>query len=188
MRTLLFSRALGAVGLAGWVILGTSSVFAQDGPPPGAFDPAQMRQRMMERMREQFEVKDDAEWKLISERITKVMDLRRSGGGFGGPGPGLGGPPFGAVGGGSQGPGPGGPAGMGPGGPPGGFRRPMTPEMEALQKAVDAKAPAAELKKLVAAVKEARVKRQAELETAQQELRQTLTLQQEAVATSLGLL
>ncbi len=39
------------------------------GGPGGNFDPAQMRQRMAERMREQFGVKDDTEWKLISERI-----------------------------------------------------------------------------------------------------------------------
>ena len=31
----------------------------------------------MERMRELFEVKDDAEWKIIEERITKVYDVQR---------------------------------------------------------------------------------------------------------------
>src|SRR5262245_27737110 len=70
----------------------------------GNFDPEQMRQRMMERMREQFDVKDDAEWKLIEERITKVMEAQRAtrsfagmggfggrrGGGPGGPGGGEG--------------------------------------------------------------------------------------------------
>jgi len=68
-----------------------------------------MRQRMLERMRDQFDVKDDAEWKAISQRIEKVMQARRSVGGGGGPGG------FGMSG------GPGGPGGFGPpaGGPQG---------------------------------------------------------------------
>ena len=85
---------------------------AQNGAPPGAGDPAQMRQRMQERMKQRMEVQDDAEWKLISSRIAKVIEARRGLGVPGGPG-GMGGPG-----------GPGGPppqaAGLGPGdsGPP----------------------------------------------------------------------
>ena len=41
---------------------------------------------MMDRFREQFEVKDDDEWKLIQDRIEKVMEARRAAGGFGGMG------------------------------------------------------------------------------------------------------
>src|SRR5580765_4585816 len=74
--------------------LGTIPLFAQDQQPPqrqgrgGNFDPAQARQRMMDRYKEQLEVKDDAEWKLISDRIEKVTTARREvgfggGGGFG---------------------------------------------------------------------------------------------------------
>ena len=70
--------------------LGTSPLAAQNQnqqPGRGNFDPAQARQRMMERYKEQLDVKnDDAEWKVISERITKVMEARREvgGGGMGG--------------------------------------------------------------------------------------------------------
>src|SRR5262249_47443661 len=57
----------------------------QGGGPRGNFDPEQMRQRMMERMREQLDVKDDGEWKLIEGRLSKVMDAQRDarGGGMG---------------------------------------------------------------------------------------------------------
>src|SRR5581483_3582254 len=43
----------------------------------GNFDPAQMQERMMTALRDQFGVKDDAEWNIIQERLTKVMELRR---------------------------------------------------------------------------------------------------------------
>src|SRR4051812_12514573 len=43
----------------------------------GNFDPAQYRQRMMDRYKEQMEVKDDAEWKAIEGKINKVMDAQR---------------------------------------------------------------------------------------------------------------
>jgi hypothetical protein len=59
----------------------------------GNFDPAQMRQRMMDRIKEQLEVKDD-EWAVMQPRLDKVMTLSfesRMGGmrgmfGRGGPG------------------------------------------------------------------------------------------------------
>ena len=48
--------------LAGSCLLGSPAlVRAQNDMRPGNFDPAQMRQRMLERLREQLEVKDDAE-------------------------------------------------------------------------------------------------------------------------------
>src|SRR5216683_2435456 len=43
----------------------------------GNFDPAQFRQRMLDDLKERLEVTNDAEWKLISERIEKVMDAQR---------------------------------------------------------------------------------------------------------------
>src|SRR5688572_24319003 len=47
-------------------------------------DPEEMRQRMSERMREQFGVTDDAEWKIIEGKIQKVTEARRAvGGGMG---------------------------------------------------------------------------------------------------------
>lgn len=42
----------------------------------GGFDPAQMQQRMMERMREELGM-TEAEMKAIQPLMTKVMDLRR---------------------------------------------------------------------------------------------------------------
>ena len=179
-----------------------ASFRAQNGPPPGNFDPAQMRQRMMERLRDQLEVKDDAEWKLLAERIQKVLEARRALGGPGGPGGfGMmrpGGPPprpDGAAPG-QDGPPPGGPdqpgapdGAGGPGGPggPGMFNRPPSPEIEALRKALEANASSAELKTRLAAVRTAREQKEAALATAQDELKQLLSVRQEAVAVMFGL-
>ena len=80
------SIIIGALGSATWLLLSVGNLIAQDRPPQGNFNPAQMRQRMLERMREQFDVKDDAEWKAIAERVEKVMQARPSVGGGGGPG------------------------------------------------------------------------------------------------------
>src|SRR3954465_6610848 len=58
----------------------------------GNFDPEQMRERMMERVREQLEITKDDEWMIVKERAEKVMTLRREtsfgGGMFRGGGPG----------------------------------------------------------------------------------------------------
>ena len=166
--------------------LGTGPLMAQDQQPPqrqgrGNFDPEQARQRMMERYKEQLGVTDDAEWKLISERIEKVTTARREVGFGGGGGFGRGG---------RGGPG-------GPGGGPGGdqaaaarraFGGEPSPEAEALQKAIDAKAPADELKAKLAKLREARKAKEAKLETAQEELRKVLSVRQEAAAVLAGLL
>ncbi len=66
--------------------------------------------------------------------------------------------------------------------------RPSSPEVEALRKAIDAKASNEELKARIGDVKAARTKNQAALAKAQEELKQVLSVQQEAVATSMGLL
>ncbi len=185
---------------AGCLFLAAANLHAQESAPPaggfgapqGNFDPAQMRQRMMDRMREQFDVQDNAEWQAISDRIAKVMDARRAlgglGGGGGGPGMGLaGGPPPGG------GPPPAEPGAGGqnqrqfrPG--PGGFNREPAVELTALRKAVDAKAPAAEIKAKLAELRAARKAKEAALEQAQEDLRQILSARQEAVAVMAGLL
>jgi hypothetical protein len=191
---------------AGACLLGAvTALRAQDGPPPGNFDPAQMRQRMMERLRNQLEVKDEAEWKLLAERIQKVMEARRALGGPGGPGGpggfgmmGPGGPPprpDGAAPGPNGAP-PGGPdqpngpdGAAGPGGPggPGMFNRPPSPEIEALRKALEANASSTELKTKLADVRTARQQKEAALAAAQDELKQVLSVRQEAVAVVFGL-
>src|SRR5205085_10144167 len=96
MKKIIHRSTLAALGISSLLLLQPGKLAAQE--PPDNFDPQQMRQRMLERMRDQFDVKDDAEWKLISERITKVMEARRAMGGLGGfrgfgPPGGPGGPP-----------------------------------------------------------------------------------------------
>lgn len=137
----------------------------------GNFDPAEMRQRMLERTREQLEITDDKEWQAIEPLVTKVNEARLasfSGRGFGG---------FGGRG--------GGPGGQGGG--RGGFGQP-NPTAEALQKAIDAKASSTETKAALDKFVADRKAKQAELEKAQASLRKVLTPRQEAIATLNGLL
>src|SRR5258708_19275429 len=86
-------------GIAALVCLSNRDLAAQDQPPPrGYFDPAQFRQRMMDRYKERLEVTSDNEWKVIQDRIEKVRQLQRDLriGGPCGPG-GRRGPPGGAA-------------------------------------------------------------------------------------------
>jgi len=53
-----------------------------EGGPRGGFDRQAMQQRMMERMQEQMGT-TDAEWKIIEPRLSKVMELSQSAGGRG---------------------------------------------------------------------------------------------------------
>ena len=134
----------------------------------GNFDPA----AMMERLREPLGVTDDAEWALISERLTKLSEIRRSAGG----GIGRGGPP-----------------GGGPGGPGGGGTRPTrgpsgNPEQDALRAAITDKLPDAEIKSRLDRLREVRKQNEAKLTRAQEELRAVLSVRQEAVAVMFGLL
>lgn len=151
----------------------------------GNFDPEQFRQRMMERYREQMDVKSDDEWKVLETRIEKVMEARRAAGGMGGPG-GFG---FGGRGGGQRRGGDNADAGAGGGAPPrprGGAEQ--SPEVEALQKAMEAKAPNDEIKAKLGKVREARKAKEAKLAEAQEELRKVLSVRQEASAVMAGLL
>jgi len=172
------SHLLTLVGFAAVISLGAGNLSAQERQERqgrGNFDPEQMRQRMMERYREDLEVKSDDEWKLIEARITKVTDARREIG-FGGM----------RFGGGRRG-------GDNNGGGDQGGRRSFgggtpSPEVESLQKAIEAKAPADELKAKLAKVREARKLKEANLAKAQDELRKVLSVRQEASAVLMGLL
>ena len=187
------SRILSVAALGAAVVFSSLSVSAQDaggengggrrrnreggpgGPGGGGnWDPAQMRQRMMERMREQFDVKDDTEWKLISERIEKVNDARRETAGRG----------MGMMFGGGRGGG----GGQGGGGGRGGFGGEPMPEQDALQKAVESNAPSDEIKTKLAKYREALKAKEAKLAKAQDDLRQVLSVKQEATAVLMGLL
>lgn len=144
----------------------------QDRGPRGNFDPAQFQQRMMDNLRERLGVTDDAEWKIISERIQKVMEARRATG-FGG-GLRFGGPP-------------GRPGADNVPGARRGFGGATSPEAEALQRAIESKASKEELKAAMAKYREARDANQAKLRQAQEDLRKVLTLEQEAIALQMGL-
>jgi hypothetical protein len=153
---------------------------AQDRGNRGNFNPEQMRERMMERVREQMDVTDDADWKLISERVNRVMEARREVGTGNNMGM-----MFGRRGGG------GGERGGEDGNRrrgPGGFGGEPSREAEALQKAIEAKASSDELKSKMAAYREAQKAKREKLAKAQDDLRKVLTVRQEAAAVMMGLL
>lgn len=152
--------------------LGSTQVMAQNRPNRGNFDPEQFRQRMMDRYREELDVKDDAEWKLISERINKVMEARREVG-FGGPGM------FGR--------------GRRGGDRGNDNRRPRfgsepSAAAEALEKAIESNASADEIKAKLAKYRDEKKEKQAKLDKAQDELKQVLSVKQEAAAVMAGLI
>lgn len=152
----------------------------QERPGRGNFDPEQMRQRMMERYREQLEIKSDDEWKIIEERVVKVNEARRdAGSGRGG---------FAMMRPGRGGDGQGGGQGGNRGGGPGGFGGAQLPEAEELQKAIEAKASAEDIKAKLNKYREARKAKQANLTKAQDELRKVLSVRQEAAAVLMGIL
>ncbi len=185
------NRIVVMASLAAGLFLGTQSLSAQgQGQGRGNFDPEQMRQRMMDRYKEQMGVTDDAEWKVIQERVEKVVAAQRearTGGGLAGM--------FGAGGGGrrqGQGGGNNNNAEATPGAPRGGGRGGLggepSPEAEALQKAIESKASAEELKTKLAKFRDARKDKEAKLEKAQADLQKVLSARQEAGAVLVGLL
>lgn len=147
------------------------------GPGGGGrnFDPAQMQQRMMERIREELGFSDETEWKAVQPLVQKVFENRVTGGGGG----------FGRL----MGPGRSRNGDQNGGGRRGGGMFGQTsPEAEALQKAIDDNAPAAQIKDALAKYKSAQKAKQDKLQAAQDDLRKILTVKQEAAATLLGLL
>lgn len=189
-----------AAGIAAAVCMSGSNVLAQDngggggggrrggggggGFGGGNFDPAQMRQNMLDRVKETLEVTKDDEWQALQPRIEKVMDARMAT---------MGGMGRGMFGGGRRG------GGGGGGGQPGDnaqgaqpqrrggmFGQTPMPEAEALQKAIDAKASNAEIKTAMAKYSDALKAKQDQLKAAQDDLRKLLTPRQEAIATLNG--
>ena len=173
--------AVVVAGAAVALFLSAGQVAAQG---RGNFDPAQFRQRMMDNYKERLEVTDDAEWKIIEERITKVLDAQRETR-VGGPGM------FGR----GRGGGPGGPGGGAGADNNGGQRRDRpnpfaadNPQVEALQKALDGKASSEELKTKLAKLRETLKEKEAALAKTQDDLRKVLSVRQEATAVLMGLL
>ncbi len=180
-RVVALAGAIAALGL-------TTGNLAAQGQGRGNFDPAEFRQRMMERMRERLEVKGDDEWKVIETRLAKVMDAQRDAragigfGGFGGGG-GRGGRPDGDnnnAGGDNN--------NRRGGGGRGGFGGEPSAEVKALEDAITAKASSDELKTKMAKVREARKEKEAALEKAQDDLRKVLNTRQEAQLVLAGML
>jgi len=178
-------------GAAVVVFLSSGNVLAQQdngGPGPGGpggggrrgnWDPAQFQQRMMERVKDELEVTDDNEWKALEPMVQKVMDARMQmmqvvGGGcamFGGRNRG-------------------GDNAQNQNDQRRGPFSETSNEGQTLRKAIDGKAPKAEVKAALAKYLESRkakqAQAQADLEQAQDSLRKVLTSRQEAIATLNG--
>jgi len=143
----------------------------------------QIQQRLNDSYREQMDVTNDTEWALIEQRINVVTEARQAtlsdGGGLGAM--------AGMLGmGGRRGAGGGGGGGMG-----GGLRALLgtsSPESEALQQAIDANAPASQIKGLIGKLEASRKAKLAKLAQAQEDLRAVLSTRQEAIAIMGGLL
>lgn len=132
----------------------------------GNFDPAQMRDRMMNAMKEQLGATDE-EWTVLRPQIEKVQTAQRSarGGAFG----------------------------MGRGGrggdrPAEGENAVQTASRELRSALENRNTSAEELTRRLTALREARAKAQAELVAAQKGLKELLTARQEAVLVQNGML
>jgi len=137
----------------------------------GNFDPAQFQQRMVDGVRDRLNFTNDTEWAAVEPLVTKVISARMESDA---------GRMRGMMGGRNRGGGQGGPGGGRSFGPP-------NPEGDALQKAIDDDAPAAQIKDLLAKYKASQKAKQAKLEAAQADLKAVLTTKQEAQAALLGL-
>jgi hypothetical protein len=137
----------------------------------GGFNPEDMQARMLSSLRERLEVADDEEWKIISERLGKVMELRRN--------------TAGAI---AAFAGRGAPSGGGTDNRGGRSSRSSNPEINLLQSAIRDKLPDAEIKSRLDRVREMRKENDAKLSKAQEDLRAVLSVRQEAVAVIFGLL
>jgi hypothetical protein len=151
-------------------------------------DPAQFRQDRLDRAHDQLEITNNAEWKAVEPLVGKVIDAEREvmsarmGGMFGGGGRG-----------GRRGGGGGDGANTNGGGNQQRQRRnnffgEPSAAATALQKAIEDKAPASELKAKLAAVRAETKDKEAKLDAAQEDLRSVLTARQEAIAVANGLL
>jgi hypothetical protein len=146
-------------------------------------DPAQMQQRMMDRVKEELNFTNATEWSAVQPLIQKVMDARRDVGFGGGMGRMFGNRNRGGGAGGDQGANQANRNNNRPN-----FGQPPSPEAEALQKTIDDNAPKAQIQAALAKYQASQKAKQAKLVQAQETLRKVLTPKQEAQATLLGLL
>jgi hypothetical protein len=137
-------------------------------------DPAQRTQRLVDGVRDRLDFTNDTEWDAVKPLVQKVVELQsdlRSG-------------QMRAI---FSGRNRGGDQGSNNRQRGGGFLGQSSPEEEALQKAIDDAAPAAQIKDLLAKYRAAQKTKQTKLEAAQAELKAVLTSKQEAQAALLGL-
>lgn len=178
------TRMITLCAMAATLALGTGSLLAQDNGGGGGggqgggggggfqrrnFDPAQMQQRIMDNVRDQLNFTNDTDWSAVQPLVQKVLDARRDVG-FGG---------MARLFRGNRG---------GDNNRRGGQFGQTSPEEDALQKALDEDAPAAQIKDLLAKYEASQKVKQDKLLQAQADFRAVLTTKQEAQATLLGLL
>jgi len=143
----------------------------------GNFDPAQMQQRILERVQQQLGFTNDTEWDAVKPLVQKVVDAQRDARGNG---------MRALFGGRNRGGNNGDQGGNNNRGGSSIFGQ-SSPEQEALQKAIDDNAPASQVKDLLAKCKAAQQVKQAKLEAAQDALKAILSTKQEAQAYMMGL-
>jgi hypothetical protein len=140
----------------------------------GNFDPTQMRQQFLDRIKTELGATDE-EWTALAPRLAKVMDVQRetrTRGGFGG---------FGGRRGGDNNT-PGGSASTQP-------QSAVAKASSDLRTAIENKdTPPAELASKLAALRDAREKAKSDLVGAQKELKELLTQRQEAILVNMGML
>jgi Spy/CpxP family protein refolding chaperone len=189
-RSMKMKQLVTMCGIAAALCLGAGTAFAQNngggggggfgggGGGRGNFDPAQMQQRMMERVRDNLNFTNDTDWNAVQPLVQKVMDARRD---LGGGGMGM------FRGGRNRGGDQGGGGDNGGGRPRNPFFGQPSPEQQALQDALDNNAPDAQVKDLLARYEASQQKKQAALKAAQENLKAVLTPRQEASAALMGL-
>ena len=195
------NQLLALAGVAAWFWIGADNASAQPGGgfpgggPGGrpAFNMADMQKSVVESFRTDFDVKDDAEWKVIGDSLQKVLDAQiavQTGGGLTALYARVVMRNFGVT---NAFNGANGQGGNGQGGRRrmGGMNALMgtpDPDVAALQKLIDENGTPAQLSAAVKKCLDARKARQAKLTQAQDNLRNLLTPRQEAVAVAAGLL
>jgi len=155
----------------------------QGGPRQGQrFNREEMQRMMAERMKETLEISDE-EWKVFEPRITKVLTLSQQSGGFGGMGMMMRGRRGGF--------GPGGQQGA-RGGDTQAQQQELTPvekSTQELQTVLDNKdAKPEEIKAKLTALRDAKEKARQDMVKAQKELRDIVSVRQEAQLVMMGLL
>jgi hypothetical protein len=152
------------------IVFAGSGLAQQQGPGGGGpggrpnFDPAQFRQMMLDRMRDQLGAPDD-EWKVLQPKIEAVMTAQQA----------------------SRSGGPGGPGGPGGGGQDQKESAVQTASRE-LRKAIEDKRDPELVQQKLVAYREARAAARQQVKDAQAALRELLTLRQEAVLVDMGTL